>query len=435
MDTVFITTLKRIKHLLKIGLIYSVLSSAYASTDSISSNPAAVNIKTGTGALQHYLQNKFGIKNNHGIEFDGSWIADTNYLFSGGIPSPERWTNNSAFLLNLTVDTEKLMGWKGGLFGAELLQFNGQNTNTQAGVLQGYNSLPASPPFNRTELYQFWFRQAFLNNKLFIRIGKQVPTIDFGNVVRPIPLSNNNLAIPAVSGLIYTPVFLNSTTIGVLPGFYNSIYGITFSVVPTKRWYFLYGLYDGSLAQGQQTGNHAAPNFNGTYFHIAETGFDWLLGKNQLPGDFGIGAWHQDGLIKASATLFEKSASGTYLFATQRLWYKNPGVNNVGISSFYQYGINNSGVLPFKRYLGAGLTGFGLIPTRIDDSLGAGVALSWLNQKRFSRATELMYQMYYQSKLMTGIYLEPVISYIPTPGASSTLNSAWAGTLRLIVLF
>jgi len=434
--------LKQIKQLLwKIGLFYFIFLSAHAENtsfsapDSISSNPAAVNINPGTGALQRYLENKLGIINNHGIEFTGSWIADTNDLFSGGIQDATRWTNNSALLLGMTLDTEKLMGWQDGLFGVQGLQFNGQNTNGQAGVLQGYNSLPASPPFNRTELYELWFRQALFNNKFYIRIGKQVPTIDFGNVVRPIPLANEDIAIPAVSSLIYTPVFLNPTTIGVLPGFYNSIYGITFSFIPNKRWYFLYGLYNGSLAQGQQTGEQAAPNLNGTYFHIAETGFDWLLGKNQLPGDFGIGVWHQDGLIKASDTLFENAASGAYVFATQRLWYKNPGIDNVGISSFYQYGINNSAVLPFKKYVGAGLTGFGLISTRLHDSLGAGVALSWLNQQRFSRATELMYQAYYQAKLMQGIYLEPVISYVPTPGESNNLNSVWAGTLRLILLF
>ena len=149
---------------------------------------------------------------------------------------------------------------------------------------------------------------------------------------------------------------------------------------------------------------------------------------------------HYDCLAKTrnlylSDTLFENAASGAYVFATQRLWYKNPGIDNVGISSFYQYGINNSAVLPFKKYVGMGLTGFGLISTRQHDSLGAGVALSWLNQQRFSRATELMYQAYYQAKLMQGIYLEPVISYVPTPGESNNLNSVWAGTLRLILLF
>ncbi|HHA3727375.1 TPA: hypothetical protein ACODBQ_002137, partial [Legionella pneumophila] len=48
--------------------------------------------------------------------------------------------------------------------------------------------------------------------------------------------------------------------------------------------------------------------------------------------------------------------------------------------------------------------------------------------------TQLMFQIYYQAKLFNFIYLEPVLSYIPTPGQSSHLNPASAGTLRAIVL-
>ena len=42
------------------------------------------------------------------------------------------------------------------LFGFEFLQFNGADTNGQAGVLTGYNSITSFPPFNRSELFQAW---------------------------------------------------------------------------------------------------------------------------------------------------------------------------------------------------------------------------------------------------------------------------------------
>ena len=85
--------------------------------------------------------------------------------------------------------------------------------------------------------------------------------------------------------------------------------------------------------------------------------------------------------------------------------------------------------------MGGGLTGFGLIRNRLNDSMGIGAALSWLNQNSFTRRTELMFQTYYQVQMMKDLYLEPVLSYIPTPGAGTNLNPAWAGTLRAIVLF
>lgn len=402
---------------------------------SISSNPAAVNSVTGSGAAQQYLENLFGIKNDHGIRVGGAWVADTNDLFAGGIPDAQQWTSNSSLLVGLLVDTQKLFDLPGGTFGAEFLQFDGQPTNEQAGTVQGYNSLPGSYPLNRSELYQLWYRQVLFSNKLIIKIGKTIPTYDFDNVVKPVALSNNNLNIPAVSGLIYTPLFVNPTTLDVIPGFYNSAYGVTVSYLPTRQWYFSFGAYDGNLANGTQTGMKVGPTLNGNYFYIGETGYSWLLGKQKKPGNIGIGAWEQSGPITSSPTIEEDNAEGYYLFGNQRLWYKDPFQDRSGISAFYQYGKNNSQALPVNRYVGVGFTAFGLIHHRLDDSIGVGASLSWLNQNTYTQPTELMYQAYYQAKIMTGIYLEPVLSYIPTPGASPNLPPAWAGTLRLIVLF
>lgn len=412
----------------------SSLTTIGQSSDYISSNPAAVNIVAGTGAMQQYVENILGIKDDHGIRIGGEWVGDTNDLFSGGIPDPQRWTSNSSLLLSLTADTEKLFGLEGGLFEASFLQFNGDDTNREAGSVQGYNSLPGHPPLDRSQLYQLWYRQKLFNNKLIFRIGKSAPTYNFGNVSKPLPLDEDKLNIPAVSGLIFTPLFVNTTMLGVMPGYYNSAYGATMTVAPNKTWYLSLGAFDGSLAQGIQTGL-TGPNFNGDYFYIGETGLAWLLGNYEKPGYIGVGLWNQTGLIGEAPDPTENGASGLYIYGTQRLWYKNPGVNNQGISAFYQYGVNNSSVLPMKQYIGSGFTTFGLVPKRPNDSAGIGMALSWLNQAEFDRNTELMLQAYYQAQILKSIYAEPVISYIPTPGVSSELNPSWAATLRLIALF
>lgn len=426
------------------GAAWSIGSLAYATTpstqqpitySSISSNPAAVDSVTGTGMAQQYLEKLFGIQNDHGIRVGGAWVGDTNDLFAGGIPNAQQWTSNSSLLLGLLVDTQQLMGLPGGTFGAEFLQANSQPTNEQAGTVQGYNSLPGAEPLNRSELYQLWYQQKLFDNKLIVKIGKTVPSYDFDNVVKPVSLTNTNLDIPAVSGLIYTPLFVNPSTLGVLPGYYNSAYGLTISYLPTKQIYASFGVYDGNMANGTQTGIKVGPTLNGNYFYIGELGASWLLGKEHKPGNIGIGAWQQSGPIQGAPTVSEDQAAGYYIFGNQRLWYKNPLENKSGISMFYQYGNNNSQALPINRYIGGGFTAFGLIPSRLDDSMGVGTAFSWLNQHSYDRPTELMYQAYYQAKIMTGFYLEPVLTYIPTPGAGVNLPPAWAGTLRAIVLF
>ncbi len=403
-----------------------------ASNSSISSNPAAVNVTTGSGTLQRYLEKKLGIQNNHGIMLQGAWIGDTNRLFSGGIPDADLVTSNSVLLVDLTVDMERLTGWSGGLFSAQFLQQNAQNTNAQAGLIQGYNSLPDVYPFNRSELYALWYRQELFDKKLFVRIGKTITTLDFNNVIKPAPLSSDAPNIPAVTSLIYTPIFINPEVDGIMPGYTNTAYGVTMTLAPISQWYLSYGIYDGNLASGKQTGL-TGPTFNGRYFQVSETGGAWVLGKNHLPGTAGIGVWHQTGLIR-QRNLTEMEATGAYLFGSQRLWYRHPGYDISGISAFYQYGINNSSVLPMKQSIGAGLTLFGLIAHREGDSLGAGFSLAWLNHRITDRSSELMYQIYYQAKIVNNVYLEPVLSYIPTPGENVNLPPAFAGTIRAIVL-
>ena len=408
----------------------------FQATRSISGNPAAVDIEVGTGKLQSYLEQLLNIHNDHGIYLGGAFMGDTNVLLSGGIPNPQQWTENGLLLLGLAIDTDKLMGLKGGTFAVQFLQFNGQDTNSQAGSVQGYNSLPGSPPLNRSELYQLWYRQALFNNKLIIRVGKTVPTFDFDNVIKPIPIDSSYQSIQAVSSLLYTPAFVNPSMLGAMPGYYNSAYGVTASYAPIKQWYITYGIYDSDLAAGEQTGLLAGPSFNGSYFDIGETGATWLLGGNELPGNIGVGGWHQSGLVQGTPDLSQNGASGYYAFADQRLWYQDPFEDSNGLTSFMQYGKNESDVLPMTQYIGAGLTAFGLIPHRECDSMGAGLAYSWLNPAIFIRHNELMYQWYYQAQVIKDIfYIEPAITYIPMPGATPEATAAWAGTLRAILLF
>jgi porin len=412
----------------------------------ISSNPGAVNIVTGTGWLGQLL----GLGKDSGVHFGGLWVGDANVPMSGGL-EPGDWSFNSLTLLDLSLDAEKLLGLKGGMFGAEFLHFSGQPTNQDAGVVQGYNSLPGLPPLDREELYQLWWRQELFDGKLVLRIGKSVPTYDFNNVIRPVPLQEESFSIPAVTGLIYTPIFVNPTILGKLPGYYNSATGITTTLAPTKNLYLSYGFYDGNLAHGEQPGLHGLQfKFNGYYFHIGETGYAWRLGPQQKPGIFAFGLWHQTGKLVAVDGDVKNGAEGFYLFGSQRLWSRHPGQDNSGVSGFYQFGANTSKTMLVRQYFGAGLTGFGLMPGRPRDSMGFGLAWSWLNRDHRAgefffpgvspdttrlRTNEVMLAFYYQMELLSGAYFQPTLTYVPNPGQRPDIPDAVALTMRLIILF
>ena len=394
----------------------------------VSGNPAAVDYSVGTGWIGHTL----GLKDEWGVKLGALWLADTNLVVAGGA-KPGASTNNSALVIGLGINAEKLFDWRGASFGFQFLQMNVGDTNGDAGSIAGYNSLVTLPPFNRTEILELWYLQEMKKDVLKMRIGRTTPTYDFGNVLRPVTLSDPNQNIPAMSGLLWSPIFVNASMIGAMMGFPNSANGVTVNFTPTPSFYVNIGAYDGNRARGIQTGV-APPMFNGYYFNIGEVGVNWQLGEGQHPGQFAIGLWRQTGLLSFHG-ITEDGTGGFYAFGSQRVAYRvNPGVPNSSISVFYQVGANQSQTLPISQYYGAGVTGFGLIGDRALNSMGAGVALSKLNQNLFERPSELMFQAYYQAHLFATTFLQPTISYIPTPGLSPTLPGALTTTLRLTVL-
>ncbi len=409
-------------------------ATAQQATLGIAGNPGAVDVEPGTGELGRLI----GFGPDSGVRLGGVLVSNGNYLASGG-NSPGVASFNNLFVTGLDADLDKLVNFPGATIGASLLRFDGQSTNQQAGVVTGYNSLPGAPPLDRTELYELWWRQSLFADSFVVRFGKLVPTNDFDNVVRPVSVQDLSLKIPAVSGLLYTPIFVNPTILGFTPGYYNSAYGVTATLTPSKNWYLSLGTYDGNGARGVQTGLETLPTFNGYRFEIGEIGAAWLLGPQGLPGAFAVGAWDQTGELSLSLKsspmqiITQDGAQGVYGFASQRLW-RDEGGN--GVSGFVQFGANNSRTTFFaNRYFGAGVTGFGLIPGRPGDSIGAGVAWSELNQNLpFHRSDEVLLQAYYQIQVKSAFYLEPAVT-LSTPGDRGAGQPALAFTLQSTILF
>jgi porin len=404
-------------------------SSTPSAVQPISANPGASNLIDGTGMLGHLL----GLGDIPGVRVGGVWIGNADYLIAGGV-KPRTWSFNALLFLNLNIDLEKLANIPGASIDAELMQYNGEDANGKAGVVTAYDGLSGPKPFVRTELYELWWRQELFGDKLVIRVGKTAPTTDFNNVTRAVPTADTSLQVAAVSGLIYTPIFKNPTMIGVSPGYYNTAYGITANFAPVKDFYLTYAFYDGALARGIQTGLRDGPVFDGHYFSIAEAGYAWALGEQKLIGIVAAGAWAQTGKLYGPGTS-QNGSAGFYSFGSQRLWRRHAGVDNSGISGFFQFGINDSRTMIANEYFGVGFTGFGLVPHRPADSFGTGLAWSWLNRRYDFRSNEAILQTYYQMHLIGASFLEPVLSYIPNPGESRGTQGAVAITAQITVLF
>lgn len=431
--------------------------SASNEVSSISGNPGAVNIVTGSGKLGDVL----GV-NRNGWRLGGITINDANGILSGGL-GPGKWAGQNLTIADLSFDTHNAGGWEGGMFGSQFLYYTGYGAgptvngmqqskgspNALAGTVMGFNSLDGAPPLHRAELYELWFRQQLCDEKLVVRIGKSVPTYDFGNVVRPVRMKEAASNIPATSGAILTPLYVNPTMLGVIPGYYNSATGVVASLVPHDNLYLQYGCFDGSLADGRQTGLEG-PHFNGHYFHIGEVGGTWLIGRDKLPGQFGIGYWGQTGPLTTLSGATVTGAQGAYFFGSQRLYWEDLGNSPNGLGCYYQFGATNSDIVFTHRYFGCGLTYFGPLARRDDDSVGFGLGYGRMTSEANAGKAffsgygpgpapvgehELILTWYYQMQIRPGMYLQPNLTYIPNPARAPGTPAAFPFTIQAVMLF
>ena len=81
-------------------------------SEGISSNPGAVDIRTGTGELAQTVENFLDLPRDTGVFLGGVWVGDTNGLLSGGA-EPGKWSFNSLLIVGAGLDAEKLVGLKG----------------------------------------------------------------------------------------------------------------------------------------------------------------------------------------------------------------------------------------------------------------------------------------------------------------------------------
>jgi porin len=409
----------------------------------IITNPQANPFLSGTG----WLGEKLGLSKESGVRVGGMFIPQFNWTISGGV-KPHTTFGGLGLWLNLGVDTQKTLGIPGGTFGVEFVEYTGGQTNGAAGCVQNYDNLNGGAPHVRQELYQLWYHQRLFDDKLILQIGKINATGIFDQVNIPVALNNPKLQDTDITVLTMVPTGYNPTTINRLPTWYNSAYGAVVHLAPTKNLCASYGIFDGNLANGKQTGILLGPRINNYKFQVGELGANWLLGAGQLPGRFGIGGWVQTGKLYTTYLRHQNGATGFYLFANQRLWYRNPEIDNAGLIGYLQFGHTSDHAETANNYVGAGLTAVGLLPVLPYNRVSVGMAWSQLNDGPYAglfypisvpsdstklRASELMLQVALQ---WTVSFVSTNIAYtlIPTPGARPNLPAAHALTLRWIFL-
>lgn len=357
----------------------------------------------------------------HGVFVGANLTFDVSGNFAGGLKRGAVY--RQLFTLDLTVETGPLINWKGGTFYISFANYAGGNgTDELVGDLQGFDNLDTD---EFTALYELWYQQSLFDDLIVVTVGK---------------IDANALFAYVEAGSL----FLNSSagyppTIVGMQSYPNPAMSFNVFVNPADWFYAGVGWYDGSGDTGTKGPATFFHNEDG-YFLIGELGFKWnLIHASDQPlydGRLCAGGWGHTGTFDRFDGTTQDGTAGFYIMGEQTVWQFDPANADRKLTGFLQYGWADPEISEIEHFIGAGLTCYGPIPGRPDDSAGLYVAAALLSSDAgFASSQETDIELTYAVQVTPFFSIQPSIEYIFNPGGDTSGANSLVGTLRFSIDF
>jgi porin len=317
--------------------------------------------------------------------------------------------------LELTLDMDSLVGWRGLTLYAQHKTRTGRNGSGEAAFVQNFSNIDAD---DFRAMGEVWVEQRLLQDRVAIKAGR----IDFNS---------------AFAGTDNGASFLNasmgfSPSIVAAPTFPLPTLGVEATVSPWANFDVGVGVFNG-------LDGAPAPVGGSSRFQIAQANQQWTLGGSQLAGRLGAGAWRHTGMFSAMGTSIDEApdaegTSGWYATLDQTLWQgrarDGDASNHAAVGAFAQIGTANPNVQSVHAHRGGGMTISGLLAARPSDVIGVGMTrASWGTGRE--TIGELFYQLPVSSHLSLVADIQRV-SRLDGPGLRTYGNVA---TMRTVLTF
>jgi porin len=387
-----------------------------------------------------------------GVDFQLSYFNEFGYNTSGGSTELARYADQS--VAGVTLDLDKLWGWKKASFQFTLTDRNGKNLSADAdlGTLMQVQQVYGRGSIVRlTELY---YEQSLLHGALDLKFGRLPVGDDF---------------------FPWSCVFMNLSFCGSLPGnmvstWYNwpvSQWAGRVKVVLAPDWDVKIGIYQinpGFLdnANGLDLGSPA-----GTIGALVPLELTWSpkLGEAHLPGTYRIGAWYDSStqpdvftaangqplVLNPGVPPLQHSGESGFYFNVQQQLTRVGNDNSRGLSAFVNFVQGDRNTATIDQIFSLGLLYTGLFPGRPSDVAGFAVGRTQVNPRvadgqNLQNATgaeapvpvqnaEYPFELFYSFAATRWLTLQPVIQYISRPGGTSANPNATVVGLNLTVSF
>lgn len=378
-----------------------------------------------------------------GITFKLNYRGEVISIVSGGLRRSTIYEGLGDFVLD--VDFEKRIGWKGLSFHTNVLQIHGGAPTDFVGSLDRPSSIKARPT---TRLFEAWFQQKLLDDRLSIRLGQLSADTEF--IISPSAalFINSTFGFPTIDAIDLPsggPVYPLATP------------AVRVKIDPIPEISLLAAVFNGDPA-GPGPGDPEIRNRYGLDFRIKDPPF--FIGeaqfrhgsKNSLNGTLKLGGWyHAEDFDNVRFGTDRRSLAfgngipermpgnrGIYGVLDQQIWHLPGADEDKGVNVFARLSASPPDRNKISFYVDGGITFSGVVPGRADDVFGLGFSysaispsLSDLDRDTVLAGTGLLIRDYealiefsYRAQIVPGWTIQPDVQYIWHPGGNVPINSA-----------
>jgi len=351
--------------------------------------------------------------------------------------------------LQLTVDGERLLGWRGLTLFLNGLVTHGAHPSDLVGDAQGVSNLEAP---GGGQLYEAWFQQNLFGNRLSALVGRYDLNTEFYRLQSAALFLNSSFGVG--------PEFSQSGQGGpsIFP---DTSVGARLAFKPTRDVVLRVAVLDGAPVDRPDGGHRVFEKGDGLLL-VGEAAFlsrpapegrplgsRFRIGRgaglSPYDGKLAVGGWYYtatfDDLSEREPDgrpVRHRGSAGAYLLADEMV-YRSAAQSRRQINAFAELSFGDSRVNRFGFYAGGGLVFSGLFPALENDELGLAVAIArngshFIELQRQNAVavtgTETTVELTYLLQIGKHLALQPDLQYVLRPGIDRTRKDALAVALR-----
>jgi porin len=406
-----------------------------------------------SSSRSNLLGDLYGVRTilgNYGISLG---LQETSEVFgnaTGGIRRGAEY--NGLTLMSLGLDTGKAFGWEGGIFNVSAFQIHGRNVSAENLLtLQTASGIEAN---RATRLWELWYQQSFLGDKLDVKVGQQSVDQEF------IVSQGSGLFINTAMGW---PLIPSVDLYAGGPAYPLSSLGVRVRAQPVANLTVLAGVFDDNPPGGpflndsqvrgaEQSGAKFNTGTGALFLSEAQYAINSPApgqkdgtAHSGLPGVYKLGFWYDTGRFfdqrydVQRVSLADPSSSGTprvrrhnfsvYGVFDQMIWRPDPdGPRSLGIFARLMGAPGDRNLADFSANAGIALKA--PLPGRDNDSIGVGFGVAKISPSAIGldqdtdrlsrpypiRSSETFIEVTYQYQAAPWWLVQPDFQYVFTPG-------------------